>query len=399
MDEVHHGGDGLPWGDAAVAAFADAGFRLGLTGTPYRHDKAPIPWVKYIKVSELDDGPGIVVPQYHYRYGDGLADKIVSPIDFTWIGGHVERSPDDGEEFTDGLPDVFDFDDDYSDITDKGVRLRMMNKRLAIALSSHNRALVEGEKSLVREVVNALSQRREVYEKSAAAIICDSFEQLIVIKRALESYGLDVRYTTYREASSDNVVKEFNEGQGDVLLSIKQLAEGVSIPRLQTLGLAMCITTQLFFTQVVGRLARMITGIPFYLQHGSVICMKDPRFVEYAEAFKNPDLDVLQRPVVRTEKVCPECHELVPISAKVCPHCGYIFGGGDPLPEKEELHDGETKAGGMTVDGKTFTAEEVAEIVEQIQASPLISSDPLFRSLPIETQIRAFNAAMNAYRN
>src|SRR4029450_6263347 len=47
MDEVHHAGDALSWGDAVREAFEPAARRLALTGTPFRSDENPIPFVRY----------------------------------------------------------------------------------------------------------------------------------------------------------------------------------------------------------------------------------------------------------------------------------------------------------------------------------------------------------------
>ncbi len=45
LDEVHHGGDALSWGDAVREAFDPATRRLALTGTPFRSDTSAIPFV------------------------------------------------------------------------------------------------------------------------------------------------------------------------------------------------------------------------------------------------------------------------------------------------------------------------------------------------------------------
>ena len=42
LDEVHHAGDSLSWGDAIREAFEPARRRLSLTGTPFRSDTSPI---------------------------------------------------------------------------------------------------------------------------------------------------------------------------------------------------------------------------------------------------------------------------------------------------------------------------------------------------------------------
>src|ERR671933_985525 len=49
LDEVHHAGDALSWGDAVREAFEPATRRLALTGTPFRSDVTPIPFVTYAR--------------------------------------------------------------------------------------------------------------------------------------------------------------------------------------------------------------------------------------------------------------------------------------------------------------------------------------------------------------
>jgi superfamily II DNA or RNA helicase len=47
FDEPHHGGDGRKWGDSMRRAFDNAPFKLLLSGTPFRSDNNPIPFVRY----------------------------------------------------------------------------------------------------------------------------------------------------------------------------------------------------------------------------------------------------------------------------------------------------------------------------------------------------------------
>ena len=55
FDEIHHGGDAKTWGDAIREAFSDATRRLALTGTPFRSDDSPIPFVTYAPGPERAD--------------------------------------------------------------------------------------------------------------------------------------------------------------------------------------------------------------------------------------------------------------------------------------------------------------------------------------------------------
>src|SRR5690606_34539921 len=47
LDEIHHAGDSRTWGDGVKVAFEPAERRLALTGTPFRSDDNPIPFVTY----------------------------------------------------------------------------------------------------------------------------------------------------------------------------------------------------------------------------------------------------------------------------------------------------------------------------------------------------------------
>lgn len=358
FDEVHHQAEGLAWGEAAKAAFANATYRIGLSGTPYRHDVAPIPWVEYDAEGAEGDGPGVAKAHYSYRFKDGIKDKIVAAVFFRWIGGQVNVL----EEGTD-VPVVLDFDDEAINQSANPV---VMNNRLRGAVDVRCPILMDDKDGLVAQVVDALIEVRQKHKDAGAAIVCDGMGQLKAIKAKLEKQGYKVLYTTANEASHDKTVVEFNNGNGDVLLSINQLSEGVTIKRLRVLGFATVMTTQLFFTQVAGRLVRLVDGIPYHDQHCIFIAPKDPRFVAYAEEFQDPDLDVEQRRMAerKTSKTCPSCGAEVSLRASECDHCGHEFPEVPKSQKRENQIDGIAYLDGFTGMGKTYTQEEVQEALE-----------------------------------
>ena len=77
LDEVHHGGDALSWGDALRDAYGRATRRLLLSGTPFRSDTAPIPFVEY---HPDENGIRLSRTDYNYGYGRALADGVVRPV-------------------------------------------------------------------------------------------------------------------------------------------------------------------------------------------------------------------------------------------------------------------------------------------------------------------------------
>lgn len=97
FDEVHHAGDGLSWGDAVREAFEPATRRLGLSGTPFRTDINPIPFVQY---DEGPDGVRRSRADYTYGYGPALADGVVRPVIFLAYAGEMRWRTRAGDEIT-----------------------------------------------------------------------------------------------------------------------------------------------------------------------------------------------------------------------------------------------------------------------------------------------------------
>ncbi|SGK38064.1 hypothetical alanine and arginine rich protein [Mycobacterium tuberculosis] len=96
FDEIHHGGDAKTWGDAIREAFGDATRRLALTGTPFRSDDSPIPFVSY-----QPDADGVLRSQadHTYGYAEALADGVVRPVVFLAYSGQARWRDSAGEEY------------------------------------------------------------------------------------------------------------------------------------------------------------------------------------------------------------------------------------------------------------------------------------------------------------
>ena len=86
LDEIHHAGDALSWGEGVREAFEPATRRLALTGTPFRSDVNPIPFVTYAPGA---DGVPRSVADFSYGYGHALADHVVRPVLFLAYSGDL----------------------------------------------------------------------------------------------------------------------------------------------------------------------------------------------------------------------------------------------------------------------------------------------------------------------
>src|SRR5262249_61920539 len=96
-DEPADAGAALSWGDAAAEAFGPARRRLALTGTPFRSDANPIPFVTYL------DEPGggrRSASDYVYGYGPALEDGVVRPVIFLAYSGEMSWRTRAGDEIT-----------------------------------------------------------------------------------------------------------------------------------------------------------------------------------------------------------------------------------------------------------------------------------------------------------
>src|ERR1700744_1412231 len=97
FDEIHRGGDPKTWGDAIREAFGDATRRLALTGTPFRSDDCPIPFVTYTAGA---DGIQRSEADHNYGYAEALADAVVRPVVFLAYSGQARWRDSAGEEHT-----------------------------------------------------------------------------------------------------------------------------------------------------------------------------------------------------------------------------------------------------------------------------------------------------------
>ena len=97
LDEIHHAGDAKSWGEGVYEAFEPATRRLALTGTPFRSDDNPIPFVEYVPDAE---GAPRSRADHQYGYAEALADNVVRPVVFLAYSGTSNWRTSAGEEIS-----------------------------------------------------------------------------------------------------------------------------------------------------------------------------------------------------------------------------------------------------------------------------------------------------------
>ena len=239
LDEIHHAGGDRTWGEGVEASFENAGARLLLSGTPFRSDDAPIPFVTYT----LGDH-GDAVADYEYDYGNALVDGgVVRPVFFPRFDGHMEWIGADGS-----LKEA-SFGDDL-DQEDRSARLRT-------ALS------VEGDwlsTVLVKADERLRSIRRQSPEAGGLVIAMDQ-EHARDIANLLERWtGKRPALAVSDDPRASEVIAGYADGDAAWVIAVRMISEGVDIPRLRVAVHATTTITPLFFRQAVGRIARWTPG-------------------------------------------------------------------------------------------------------------------------------------------
>jgi superfamily II DNA or RNA helicase len=235
LDEVHHGGDSLSWGEALKRAFAPAARRLLLSGTPSRTDRKPVPFVSY------DDGGSFVADGgqgYVYNYGAGIQDHAVRPLEFMALDGGV-RWREAGKVLDVTLADADD-------------------ETLANALRSALHPDGEWIRSVLLKANEELTRHRQAVPDAGGLVVAFSQKEATKYADILRGFaGEPPTLAISDEPDASDRIKDFAKGRSRWLVAVEMVSEGVDIPRLAVGVYATRKRTELFFRQVVGRFVRM----------------------------------------------------------------------------------------------------------------------------------------------
>jgi superfamily II DNA or RNA helicase len=236
-DEPHHMGELAAWGRSTLSAFERARFRLLLSGTPFRSDNTPIPWVDY-------DDDGVSCADYSYGYTDALIDGVCRPVTFHTYDGDMEWMSDGRRrraDFSVALPGA------------------EAARRLRTALDPDG----DWIEHVLRDAHAELSSLRAGPHPDAGGLVVaiDKEHADKLAARLARVAGERPEIVTSDAADASQRIQRFAAGSGSWLVSVLMVSEGVDIPRLRVGVYATSARTELFFRQVVGRFIRR-TGAP-----------------------------------------------------------------------------------------------------------------------------------------
>lgn len=261
FDEIHHAGTGNAWGDTLRHAFDPATRRLSLSGTPFRSDNAPIPYVTY-------DATGQSVADFTYGYGAALADGVCRPIIFPSFEGNMEW-------FSGGEVLKASFSDELNEA--------QASERLKTALDPRgawiSEVLHEAHAKLMRIRGNG-------HPHAGGLVITRTQEHARQIAALLAKIGrCQPAVAISEDPNASEVIRAFDKGSDPWLVAVRMVSEGVDIPRLRVGVYATNVATEMAFRQAVGRLLRMMQGISDD-QCSFLFMPKEDVLVEYAKRIR-----------------------------------------------------------------------------------------------------------------
>ena len=236
LDEVHHGGDALSWGDAIRDAYGPAKRRLLLSGTPFRSDTAPIPFVQYLPD---ESGARVSSTDYAYGYGRALADGVVRPVLFHMYAGKMRWRTSAGDELEAHLGQ-----DNTKDVNAQAWRTALdpEGSWMPAVLSAADRRLTE--------------IRHHVPDAGGLVLATD---QTVARAYAKILHGITGRQPTIvlsDDASASERIERFSASDERWMVAVRMVSEGVDVPRLAVGVYATSSSTPLFFAQAIGRFVR-----------------------------------------------------------------------------------------------------------------------------------------------
>lgn len=258
LDEIHHAGDALSWGESVREAFEPARRRLMLTGTPFRSDANPIPFVRYEPT-----GGGAVESKadYAYGYGQALADGIVRPVMFMSYSGDMTWRSRDGDELNARLG---------SQLTRE-----LAGQALRTALDPSGAWI----HNVLRAADHRLTEVRRHVPDAGGLVIANDQAHAREYAKLLEAISHEKPVVVLSdEPGSSARITDFSEGTQRWMVAVRMVSEGVDVPRLSVGVYATATGTPLFFAQAVGRFVRARTRG----ETASVFLPSLPHLLEFA---------------------------------------------------------------------------------------------------------------------
>lgn len=261
LDEIHHGGDAKSWGDGIREAFEPATRRLSLTGTPFRSDTNPIPFVRY----EMgEDGILRSASDHTYGYAEALRDGVVRPVLFLAYGGAMRWRTKAGDEVSARLGEPL-----TKDLTAQAWRTALDPKG-------------EWVPSVLAAADKRLSEVRRHVPDAGGLVIASNQTAARAYAKLLQGItGVAPAVVLSDDAGASTRIETFAADTSRWMVAVRMVSEGVDVPRLCVGVYATSTSTPLYFAQAVGRFVRarkrgetasvFLPSVPVILSHAAAM--------------------------------------------------------------------------------------------------------------------------------
>ncbi len=244
LDEIHHAGDGLSWGDSISSAFETSHRRLALSGTPFRtRPDETIPFVRY----ETSETTYESIADFSYSYADALRDGVVRPVVFAAYSGQATWRNSAGEVLTVDLAEQAD---------DTGAGLSAAAEKLAWKTALNPRG------KWVAHVLAAMddritAQRAQGITDAAGIVLASDQSDARAYAKILERVtGHKPVLVLSDDRAASTKLRAFTYSRDRYAVCVRMISEGCDIPRATSIAYMTSYRTPLFFAQAVGRVVR-----------------------------------------------------------------------------------------------------------------------------------------------
>lgn len=237
LDEVHHAGDEKAWGEAIRHAFGYAERRLALSGTPFRSDNNPIPFVRYERDA---DGVYKSIPDYVYGYGQAIRDKVCRQVDFHFYDGNMKWM------------------DSGAVTSSANLSAELEKNDASAALDTALDPTTGWMRGLLAKADDALSAMRVETPTAGGLVIAYRAPHAKAYAKMLKDITGEEPVVVLSEDGEEAKprIERFSDGSQRWLVAVRMVSEGVDVPRLALGVYATKTKTEMFFRQAIGRFVR-----------------------------------------------------------------------------------------------------------------------------------------------
>ena len=238
LDEVHHMGENLSWGRAAIAAFDEATQRILMSGTPFRSDDLGIPFLMH------DEGGQLVHqnPDVSYEYPQAVLDEVCRPVYGHRMVATVvlqNYNPPVSVQMGSG---------------NEGSREALEAMKVCVRISDYPDYAL----AVLQQAYQRLSQIREEEQANAGMIVVtrDQRDAMAAADLFQRISGKPAVVAISGNPDARVRLAQFANGVQECLVNVKMASEGYDAQRIRVVVFLTNVTTRMNWLQTLGRAVR-----------------------------------------------------------------------------------------------------------------------------------------------